>query len=78
MDVTFDYIKKLDAARDGVIKHFPGRPAPSWVRVTTITMCSKFIQTIDLAKFKENFTKMGSITVRRKVNLAMTWGARSL
>jgi len=66
MDATFDYIKKLDAARDAVIKHFPGRPAPSWVRVTTITMCSKFIQTIDLAKFKENFAKMGSITVRRK------------
>jgi TATA-box binding protein (TBP) (component of TFIID and TFIIIB) len=29
-------------------------------------MCSKFLQEIDLKKFRENFAKMGSITVRRR------------
>jgi len=29
-------------------------------------MCSKFLQDIDLSKFKANFAKLGSITVRRR------------
>jgi len=29
-------------------------------------MCSKFLQEIDLKKFRENFAKMGSITIRRR------------
>lgn len=63
---TFAYISKLNSIRDEILK-IPGRPAPSWVRVTTITMCSKFLQEIDLKKFRENFAAMGnSIIVRRK------------
>jgi TATA-box binding protein (TBP) (component of TFIID and TFIIIB) len=62
MDPSFDYILKLNSIRQGIPKD---RPAPSWVRITTITMCSKFLQEIDLRKFKENFAKLGSVTVRR-------------
>ena len=68
MDVpqtTFNYISKLHSIREEILK-IPGRPSPSWVRVTTITMCSKFLQDIDLAKFREEFTKLGSVIVRRK------------
>lgn len=63
---TFEYIRNLNAIR-GRLTRDETRPDPSWVRITTITMCSKFLQEIDLKKFRENFTKMGgSITVRRR------------
>ena len=64
-DPTFQYIRSLNAIRSRLVAD-TSRPAPSWVRVTTITMCSKFLQDIDLKKFRENFAKMGSITVRRR------------
>lgn len=63
---SFDYILKLNAIRGAIIKANPTRPEPSWVRITTITMCSKFLQEINLPKFKENFAKLGSVTVRRQ------------
>ena len=63
---TFQYIRNLNAIRSRLIQD-TARPEPSWVRITTITMCSKFLQEIDLKKFRENFAKMGgSITVRRR------------
>lgn len=66
MDPSFDYILKLNSIRQEILKKYPERPAPSWVRITTITMCSKFLQEIDLKKFRENFAKLGSVTVRRQ------------
>lgn len=62
---TFQYIRNLNAIRSRLVAD-TSRPAPSWVRITTITMCSKFLQEIDLKKFRENFAKMGSITIRRR------------
>lgn len=62
---SFPYIKKLATIREKLVADTT-RPAPSWVRITTITMCSKFLQEIDLQKFKENFAKLGSVTVRRE------------
>ena len=62
---TFQYIRNLNAIRSRLVAD-TSRPAPSWVRITTITMCSKFLQDIDLKKFRENFAKMGSITIRRR------------
>jgi TATA-box binding protein (TBP) (component of TFIID and TFIIIB) len=61
---TFDYILRLNAIRQNIVAS-PKRAEPSWVRITTITMCSKFLQEIDLKKFRENFEKIGSIIVRR-------------
>ena len=62
---SFPYIQKLHAIRQELIQD-PARPVPSWVRITTITMISKFLQDIDLPKFRENFTKLGSVIVRNK------------
>ena len=61
---TFQYIRDLNEIRGRLVRD-PARPQPSWVRITTITMCSKFLQEIDLKKFRENFAKLGSLTVRR-------------
>lgn len=63
MTETFDYILKLNAIRSELLKD-PNRPPPSWVRITTITMVSKFQTEIDLPKFRENFSKLGSVTLR--------------
>jgi TATA-box binding protein (TBP) (component of TFIID and TFIIIB) len=62
---SFPYIQKLHAVRQELTRD-PARPEPSWVRITTITMISKFLQDIDLPKFRENFTKLGSVIVRNK------------
>lgn len=67
---TFEYIQSLSEIRKGLTGGSPGSevpfPDPSWVRITTITMCSKFLEDIDLPKFRENFKKLGTVTVRRK------------
>ena len=63
MEPTANYIKRLTSARERLIKD-ETRPVPSWVRITTITMGSKFHQEIDLPKFHANFVKLGSISVR--------------
>lgn len=63
MEPTANYIKRLTSARERLLKD-KTRPAPSWVRITTITMGSKFQQEIDLPKFHANFVKLGSISVR--------------
>jgi TATA-box binding protein (TBP) (component of TFIID and TFIIIB) len=62
---SFPYIQKLARIREGLVAD-PSRPDPSWVRITTITMISKFLQEIDLNKFKEKFKELGSVTIRRK------------
>ena len=62
---SFKYILKLNSIREGLVSD-PNRPAPSWVRITTITMISKFLQEIDLKKFREEFSKRGSVVVRRE------------
>ena len=66
MDPSFSYILKVSSIRQAILKAHPERPPPSWIRITTITMCSKFLHEIDLQKFKENFAKLGSVTVRRQ------------
>ena len=61
---TFEYIRSLSDIRKGLCGG--ELPDPSWVRITTITMCSKFLEDIDLPKFRENFKKLETVTVRRK------------
>jgi len=62
---TFEYIANLNNIRQELLVT-PKRSQPSWVRITTITMCSKFFQEIDLKKFRENFKELGSVIVRPK------------
>ena len=61
---SFAYIQKLNRIRAGLIND--QAPDPSWVRITTITMCSKFLEAIDLPKFRENFKKLETVYVRPK------------
>jgi hypothetical protein len=63
---TFQYIRDLANIRKELVSATDGLPDPSWVRITTITMCSKFLEDIDLPKFRENFKKLETVTVRRK------------
>jgi TATA-box binding protein (TBP) (component of TFIID and TFIIIB) len=63
---TFEYIRSLAQIRKGLTGRSDGLPDPSWVRITTITMCSKFLEDIDLPKFRENFKKLETVIVRRK------------
>jgi TATA-box binding protein (TBP) (component of TFIID and TFIIIB) len=62
---SFPYIQKLNSIRRELLKKSE-LPAPSWVRITTITMCSKFLEDIDLPKFRENFKKLETVYVRPK------------
>ena len=62
---SFPYIQKLNSIRAELLKKTE-LPAPSWVRITTITMCSKFLEKIDLPKFRENFNKLETVYVRPK------------
>ena len=64
MEATCNYIQNLHTIRSNILRDTT-RPPPSWIRITTITMCSKFLQDVDLKKFRENFAKLGSVTVRR-------------
>jgi len=59
---TFKYIHALCGIRENLVRN-SAKPAPSWVRITTITMCSKSLKPIDLAKFREKFKP---VTIRRK------------
>jgi TATA-box binding protein (TBP) (component of TFIID and TFIIIB) len=63
---SFAYIQKLNRIRAGMIADKSSAPDPSFVRITTITMCSKFLESIDLAKFRENFKKLDTVYVRPK------------
>jgi TATA-box binding protein (TBP) (component of TFIID and TFIIIB) len=60
---SFDYILKLANIRDGLLQR-EDYPEPSWIRITTITMCSSFNEKIDLVKFRESFEKSGTIRTR--------------
>ena len=59
---TFKYIHDLCGIRERLLQNAT-KPSPSWVRITTITMCSKALKPLDLVKFRENFTP---IFIRRK------------
>ena len=61
---TFSYIRTLAQIRRELCSSGT-LPEPSWVRITTITMCSKFLEDINLPKFRENFKKLGKVVVRR-------------
>jgi TATA-box binding protein (TBP) (component of TFIID and TFIIIB) len=59
---TFKYIHTLCGIRGALIQD-ARKPEPSWVRITTITMCSKSLKPLDLAKFREKFEP---VFIRRK------------
>lgn len=60
---TFDYILKLNEIRSNFINR-EDHPEPSWIRITTITMCSSFNRKIDLVKFREGLESKCPIRLR--------------
>ena len=59
---TFNYLMTLGDFRD----NFPKDHCPSWVKITTITIISKFLQTIDVNKLRNSLQEMGTIKIRAK------------
>jgi len=58
---SFSYLLTLDEIRNAL----PEAIRPSWVKITTITMVSSFIQEIDIKKLREVFERIGSYKMRR-------------
>jgi TATA-box binding protein (TBP) (component of TFIID and TFIIIB) len=48
---TFSYLLTLDEFRE----RYPDEIKPSWIKITTITMVSKYMNNIDIPKLKEIF-----------------------
>jgi TATA-box binding protein (TBP) (component of TFIID and TFIIIB) len=59
---TFNYLSTLGDFRD----NFPEDHRPSWVKITTITIISKFLQEIDIPKLRNHFADGNSMKIRVK------------
>ena len=59
---SFSYLLTPDEIRKGL----PDETRPSWVKITTITMVSSFIQQIDIKKLRETFERIGSYRLKRE------------
>ena len=59
---TFSYLMSIGHFRQS----FPADHRPSWVKITTITIISKFLQDIDIQKLRNWFQERGSIKIRIK------------
>lgn len=59
---SFSYLLTLEEMRNT----FPEDLRPSWVKITTITMVSSFVQEIDIKKLRSTFEKIGSYKMRRE------------
>ena len=58
---SFSYLLTLDEIR----KDLPDETRPSWIKITTITMVSSFIQQIDIKRLRRLFEEIGSYKMRR-------------
>lgn len=58
----FSYLLTMDEFRS----IFPDEHKPSWVKLTTITMVSDFLDRIDVDRIRLVFSKLKTITVRKK------------
>ena len=61
-NTTFSYILTLDNFRNAL----PADHRPSWVKITTITMVSKFLGEIDIDKVRTRFRALKSIKLKMK------------
>lgn len=58
---SFSYLLTLDDFREAL----PAELKPSWIKITTITMISRFVQQIDIKRLRAIFEDLGSYTMRR-------------
>lgn len=59
---TFSYLLTLDEFRN----KYPEDKKPSWIKITTITMVSSFIHSIDIPKLKEAILQETEIKLKMK------------
>ena len=59
---TFNYLMTIGEFRD----NFPEDHCPSWVKITTITIISKFLQEIDIQKLRNRLQTREVIKIRIK------------
>lgn len=57
---SFSYILSLDEFRSS----FPEEVRPSWVKITTITIISKFATNIDICKLRSRLEHVGHVTLK--------------
>jgi len=61
-NTSFSYLLTLAKFREAL----PKDHRPSWVKVTTITMVSKFLDEVDIQKLRDRMIKLKSIKLRMK------------
>jgi TATA-box binding protein (TBP) (component of TFIID and TFIIIB) len=59
-NTTFSYILTLSKFRNAM----PEEHRPSWIKVTTITMVSKFLDDIDIQKLRNRLSELGDINIK--------------
>jgi len=59
---TFSYLMTIGNFRDA----FPEDHRPSWIKITTITIISKFLQDIDIQKLRNSLQERETIRIRSK------------
>jgi TATA-box binding protein (TBP) (component of TFIID and TFIIIB) len=58
---SFSYLLTIDEFRNAL----PEEIRPSWIKITTITMVSNFIQNIDIKRLRSVFEDLGTYKMRR-------------
>ena len=58
---SFSYLLTIDAFRNAL----PEDIRPSWIKITTITMVSNFIQNIDIKRLRVVFEELGTYKMKR-------------
>lgn len=67
MEETRQYISGLTKVRAKLLERDSAMYAePSWVRITTITMTSKFLEDFNFNQFKVDMKKLGKVRIRNK------------
>lgn len=58
---SFSYLLTIDEFRKGL----PEDTRPSWIKITTITMVSNFVQNIDIKRLRKVFEAIGAYKMKR-------------
>lgn len=59
---SFSYLLTIDNFRNEIVEEYK----PSWLKITTITMVSSFVQDIDIKTLRETFQRIGTYKLKRQ------------
>ena len=69
-NTSFSFLLTIDEFRSAI----PVDVRPSWIKITTMTLCAKFPDKIDVHRLKDIFKTLGSVTLRSSAGGApCTW-----